>query len=200
MLQSTKIYAALADDLLLAEMKHNNPLAFETLYQRYVDMMYRTAFKRLQSKAAADDVVQEVFVNFYEKRHQLAADQHVKAYLFASLRNRILNEFRNHLIHEQHHANIAATQAQHNYLQLGIDGKTLEMKFRQVLEQMPVKCREVFELSRFEALPNKSIAERLGISVNTVEKHISKALAILRKELSSQELGMVAFIFMLYNN
>jgi RNA polymerase sigma-70 factor (ECF subfamily) len=185
------IYADLPDERLLAAMKLNDETAFKTLYQRYIDVMYRTAYKRLQSRAAADDAVQEVFVRFYERRQVLDPRQPVKPYLLTSLRNRILNEFRNRLIHEAHHANIAATQVTHQIIQPTIDGKALELRFRQTLGQMPEKCREVFELSRFESLTNKGIAERLGISVNTVEKHMGKALAILRKEFSGQELVLL---------
>jgi RNA polymerase sigma-70 factor (ECF subfamily) len=195
MSESTNIYADLADEYLLAAMKQDNGDAFKVLYHRYIDLLYRTAYKRLQSRAAADDAVQEVFVNFYERRHRIDIQQPVKPYLLASLKNRILNEFRNRLIHEAHHANIAATQTTYNTIQPAIDGKALEIRFHQTLDQMPEKCREVFELSRFESLPNKSIAERLGISVNTVEKHIGKALAILRKELSSNELGLLIILF-----
>jgi RNA polymerase sigma-70 factor (ECF subfamily) len=185
------IYADLPDERLLAAMKLNDETAFKTLYQRYIDVMYRTAYKRLQSRAAADDAVQEVFVRFYERRQVLDPRQPIKPYLLTSLKNRILNEFRNRLIHEAHHANIAATQVTHQIIQPTIDGKALELRFRQTLGQMPEKCREVFELSRFESLTNKGIAERLGISVNTVEKHMGKALAILRKEFSGQELVLL---------
>lgn len=188
---STVIYADLPDERLLAAMKQDDETAFKTLYQRYIDVMYRTAYKRLQSRAAADDAVQEVFVRFYERRHLMDPQQSVKPYLLTSLKNRILNEFRNRLIHETHHANIAATQVTHQLIQPTIDGKALELRFRQTLGQMPEKCRQVFELSRFESLTNKHIAERLGISVNTVEKHIGKALAILRKEFSGQELVLL---------
>lgn len=192
MLQSTKILAALTDEMLLEEMKGNNTAAFETLYQRHIDLMYRVAYKRLQSKPAADDVIQEVFLRFYERCHQMDPLQSVKGYLLTSLRNRIINEFRNRLLHEQHHANIAATQPTNHTFHPTIDGKALEQRFRNILEEIPDKCREVFELSRFEAMPNKFIAERLGISVSTVEKHIGKALAILRKELNSHELGLIS--------
>ncbi|NSL86423.1 RNA polymerase sigma-70 factor [Chitinophaga solisilvae] len=192
MIKSTKIFETYTDEALLAAMKENQTDAFAALYQRHVDHLYRTAWKRLQSKAAADDMVQEVFVNFYERRHTI--DVPVKPYLMASLKNRIINEFRNRLIHETHHAAIAATQKQHSLPHTGIDSKTLQLRFRQTLEKMPPKCREVFELSRFESMPNKSIAEKLGISVNTVEKHMGKALAILKKELSVHELGLALLL------
>lgn len=194
----TVTYADLSDDRLLAAMKQDDETAFKTLYQRYIDVMYRTAYKRLQSIAAADDAVQEVFVRFYERRHLLDIRQPIKPYLLGSLKNRILNEFRNQLIHAAHHANIAATQVTHQVIQPTIDGKALEWRFRQTLAQMPDKCREVFELSRFELLTNKGIAERLGISVNTVEKHMGKALAILRKEFNSHEL-LLLILFTGYN-
>lgn len=191
MSEPTEIYTTLPDERLLNAMKQDDESAFKTIYQRYIDVLYRAAYKRLQSRAAADDAVQEVFVRFYERRHHIDNQQPVKPYLLASLKNRILNDFRNRLIHEAHHANIAATQVTHHTIQPTIDGKALEFRFRQTLTQMPEKCREVFELSRFEQLTNKGIAERLGISVNTVEKHIGKALAILRKEFNGQELVLI---------
>lgn len=189
--EPTDSYITLPDEHLLSAMKQDDESAFKTLYQRYIDVLYRAAYKRLESRAAADDAVQEVFVRFYERRHLIDNRLPVKPYLLTSLKNRILNDFRNRLIHEAHHAQIAATQAAHHIHQPNIDGKALEQRFRQTLTQMPEKCREVFELSRFEQLTNKGIAERLGISVNTVEKHIGKALAILRKEFNGQELVLL---------
>ncbi|RFS18906.1 RNA polymerase sigma-70 factor [Chitinophaga silvatica] len=194
MTKSIDQYANYTDEQLLTALRQDDGLAFKAIYNRYIDVLYRAAYKRLQSKESADDILQEIFVRFYEKRNTLSPTLPIKPYLLTSLKNRILNEFRNRLIHASHHANIAATQDTSLSIYPTIDVKALEQRFRQTLTHIPEKCREVYELSRFEYLTNKSIAERLGISVNTVEKHIGKALAILRKEFSGQELVVLLLL------
>jgi RNA polymerase sigma-70 factor (ECF subfamily) len=60
----------------------------------------------------------------------------------------------------------------------------LQQRVLKVLKNLPTQCRQVFELSRFEELKYREIAEQLGISIKTVETHMGKALRIMRQELA----------------
>lgn len=70
-----------------------------------------------------------------------------------------------------------------------------QIKIQQAIEKLPEKCRQVFQLSRFDELKYKEIAEKMGISIKTVEVHMSKALKILRKELKELIISMLLILF-----
>jgi RNA polymerase sigma-70 factor (ECF subfamily) len=106
----------------------------------------------------------------------------MKGYLFSCLRNFILNELRNFLIHERHHEKIALQESRFDTPQPAYDLKLMETRFYEALGRLSNRCRQVFLLSRAEQLPNKAIADRLNISVNAVEKHMNKALKVMRRE------------------
>lgn len=145
-----------------------------------------------------EEIVQDVFVNLWQKASSLDTGGNVKAYLFATLRNRILFELRteanrNLFLNKLYQK--ASVRSEHDELEK-IYAKETEDKIHFVIATLPPQCRDAFMLSRFESLSYKEISERMGISVNTVEKHIAKALKILREKLGKWE--GVALIFLLW--
>lgn len=138
------------------------------------------------------DLVQDAFFALWEKADQLEINQSPKAYLYQAVKNSCLNYNRHLSIKRSAEAEIQykiAILERQVYINsdspyFSLIEQELEEKINQVIESLPEKCREVFKLSRFENLKNKEIAEKLDISVKAVEKHISKALTILRCNLA----------------
>jgi RNA polymerase sigma-70 factor, ECF subfamily len=180
---------------LLALVQQNDEAAFAALYYRHARDLLNNAYKRLHSEQAAADVVQEVFVQFYLKCKDLPTTTDVRAYLYTSVRNRVLNELRNEELHRKHHLKLAAGQSNESYTD-STAYKQLEAKVQLHISKLPDKCREVFVLSRYEQLSHKEIAEKMGISINTVENHIAKALKILRRDLKPDELMLAVVVMM----
>jgi RNA polymerase sigma-70 factor (ECF subfamily) len=81
-----------------------------------------------------------------------------------------------------------------------MDVKMLEQKIHAVIEQLPDKCREVFLLSRFDNLSHQAIAQKLNISVSTVEKHIVKALKIVRRHVDHYQVNALLLTWYLATN
>lgn len=139
------------------------------------------AIRYVKEEEAAKEIVQEAFINLWEKRDSIDPEREVKSYLSASIRNRCLNYLRDN----KRYAGTLLSLGGLLPLPSSEDADTIEFKelSRQIhnaIDELPEKCREVFRLNRFEQMKYQQIADHLQISVKTVETQMSKALAHLR--------------------
>ena len=158
--------------------------AFDQIYRRYWSELFDVAYKRIHSVEKAEGIIQDLFVELWEKREQIEIRESIEAYLFGALKYRILNALRNEQVRATH-LQIVRDQANTitNNLEEEIYKNDLEAAYHTQVNKLPEKCREAFELSRQEQLSFKEIALQLNVSVNTVEKHVGKALRLLRVHL-----------------
>lgn len=180
---TNQAYQHLSDLELFALVKHENIEAFEVVYQRYWPELIDSAYRRLQSRQKAEDIVQEIFISLYNKRTFLELTVSVKAYLSQALKFKVLNEYRAEGVRNMYVKHSFFRDNSKNDLANELEAKELYAKIDVTLSGLPQKCRQVFTLSRKENMTNKEIAMELNISVSTVEKHIGKALKTLRNNL-----------------
>ena len=173
-----------SDEELIRLLNNDNREAFEELYHRHWFHLYQSAFYILQETAASKDVVQDIFIWLWENRHKLDISN-VKGYLKAAVRFKVANYIRSGNIRESFFNEISklnpgetSTSADHD-----VSLKELQNIIHKAILQLPDKCREVYLLSRNEGLTNRQIAERLGISIKTVEAQMSIALKRLRSTI-----------------
>ena len=183
--QTTLSYCHLSDMELFALAKHENLQAFEVIYKRHWPELIDAAYKRLQSRQKAEDIVQEILISLYNKRNILELNVSLKAYLSQALKYKVLNEFRSENVRNNYIKASFFMDACKNDFANKLDAKELHSKIDFVVTHLPDKCRQVFHLSRHEQLSNKEIAMKLNISVSTVEKHICKALKALKSNLKT---------------
>ncbi len=147
-------------------------------------MLLRKAYEKTGDKEIAREFVQEVFLELLERKDRLDIHTSFKAYIFTALRNRVLNYLhRQHIHHKYEVFQESRPPVALNDVETYLSHKELSLQMTDAIRQLPDKCRQVFLLSRSEELSNKEIAERSGISVNTVEQHMRKALRLLRNGL-----------------
>ena len=165
---------------------------FRSNYQRLCQRVHRIT----RDADAAEDIVQEVFVNFWnsEKRQHIATPE---AYLYRAALNKALNyassqKRRTELETEYREQQPLSVSSADQDIQL----QELQSKIQQHIAALPPMCQKVFLLSRYEEMSHKEIADFLSISTNTVDNHIKKALSVLRKVLLS--LLLVLFKIILY--
>lgn len=157
-------------------------IEYESLFKEHYEGLCRYAFSFLKDQSDSEEVVQKLFVKLWEKRKELNVINDPKSYLYRSVYNSSLNELkrvgrvRHSAIEDYHSVEINDASSE-------LIGDELKTRIQSTIETLPVKCREVFQLSRFEELSYKEIAERLNISIKTVENHMGKALKLLRKGL-----------------
>jgi RNA polymerase sigma-70 factor (ECF subfamily) len=154
--------------------------SFEDLFRKYFPPLMAFARKILVDEDDAREIVHQVFITIWEKRQEIDLSQSLKSYLFTSVHNRSLNMIRDR---KKFSSSEVPDVAGEWDVSAVIESMELEEKIMTVIESLPEKCREIFELNRFEGLRYSEIANRLGISVKTVENQMSKALKILREKL-----------------
>src|SRR5688572_1834302 len=128
----------------------------------------------------AKGLVHEVFVNVWEKFASLPAETHYRSYLYTAVRNRCLNHIRDKK------KNVMIEAVPDHILtdvNTSLETSELEKAIEIAIQSLPERCRMVFELNRKEGLKYAQIAEKMGISVKTVEAQMSKALSTLREHL-----------------
>lgn len=172
---------------------------FELLFREHFTGLCFFAQKYLGDLDASKEVVHSVFVKIWENRNEFDWEKPAKSYLFTSVYNRSLNHLRDRkkFIAEPAYSD-GTLIAESSEFSDNMVVSEMEGKIKQVIQNLPEKCREVFELSRFEGKKYNEIAAQLGISVKTVETQMSKALQILREEL--KEYLFVFLLFILKNN
>lgn len=169
----------LTDSQLLELLSKRNKYAFKELYSRYWDRLYLQARNILMDKNACEDVVQEVFIDLWEKK---SYDQirNFSAWIYQAVRYKTLMVLRKNNISDRHLEIFKSLTIHYQKPIQEFRLKELEKEIVSQMANLPPRCREVFYKSRFENLENQEIADQLNISKRTVETHISHALRYLK--------------------
>src|ERR1700744_594737 len=188
-------FTSQSDRELLVLLKQDDMVAFKAIYTHYWKKLFGEAFRRLKNKEQAEEVVQEIFTNFWLKRLSLRDDTNIGGYLYLAVYNSVIDLYRKELIKTKYKEAFKVVHSyEDNSTEDAILLKELTYTIQAEVEQLPDKCRSVYELSRNEHKSNKEIALYLGISEKTVENHLTKALKRLRVGLWLYVLLGVTFL------
>lgn len=163
--------------------------SFEDIFKKYHTPLFLYSRKFVDDEDVALDMVQDVFALFWEKKKFRFEEEHVKAYLFNSVRNACLNFLKHEKVVRKHQENRSSVLQEMEIQYYGsgekslIEKENLE-KIYQAIDSLSDIHKEIIELSRFEGLKNKEIAKRLNIPIRTVETRLFRALSLLREKLS----------------
>lgn len=179
-------------------MQQGDKEAFELLYNKTVMPLTNHAYKIVKDEEVVKDILQDVYVSLYTKKEKLPADLNVPGYLYNAVKYKVSTILRDKLSRESHHLHLLK---QAKWAELSqpdpYEKAELSNQIRDGIYILPKKCRQAFILNHYDNLTYKDIALKMGISVKTVEKHISKALYILRKELNQEQSICVAVLMVL---
>lgn len=171
-------------DILLG-IRQGNERVFETVFKKHYQALCNYACGILKDMDDAEEVVQSIFLKFWEQREGIEINVSLKSYLYRAVHNTCLNRLKHLKIQETYRQYVG------DYLENSYDSATdildkvaLESSIEDALKKLPEQCRLIFKMSRFEELKYQEIADRLGLSVKTIENQIGKALKIMRTELS----------------
>jgi RNA polymerase sigma-70 factor (family 1) len=174
----------LTDQTLIDQIKNGDESAFEGLCREYFKVLSVFAKKFLNDLDLAQDIVQEVFVKFYEQREKLEVHTSLKALLYQSVRNRCLDHIRSQQTRSAHHEQILYQNAGSDIDSTDlIEQAELEEKIYAAIADLPEQCQLIFKMSRLDGMKNQEIADALNLSKRTVETQISNALKRLRKDI-----------------
>ena len=183
-------------DIFLA-IRQGNERVYETVFRKHYQALCNYACGILKDMDDAEETVQSIFLKLWEHREGIEINVSLKSYLYRAVHNTCLNRLK--------HLKIQDTYRQYvgDYFADTFDSATdimdkneLENRILEALEKLPEQCRLIFKMSRFEELKYQEIADKLGLSIKTVENQIGKALRIMRTELADY---LPVILFMLLN-
>ncbi|MBA9077536.1 MULTISPECIES: RNA polymerase sigma-70 factor [Rufibacter] len=169
--------------------------AFERVYRALAPKLYTFAYKLVQSREEAEEIVQDVFVKIWDRRAALDPFQNLDGYLFKVAKNLVYNKIR-HRVYETAFSQYLATYGAvaENTTQTALEHQELMQLFEEACASMPPVRRQVFTMSRTEGLSNTEIAAALNTSNSNIENHLNKALKMLREKFKNYD---IVYLFLL---
>ena len=171
----------ISDSELWLAVRNDDEHAFAMLFDRYWVRLYKTALRYLKDREKSEETVHDVFLNIWDRRHQLEIET-IPNFLLSAIRYQVYNRMRaakprlTLVLNDLEMDNLLDyNQSDHR-----IKDQELLQELNHYLEKLPKRCQEIFYLSRMDNLSNQEIAGRLGISKRTVENQITMALKHLR--------------------
>lgn len=169
------------DPELVLLLTQDDEAAFSELYVRYKDKLRYFCLSLLKSGEEADDIVQEIFIRIWESRSFINPDLSFSSFLYTLARNRILNYFRDADIDMKVKQILALKNpTEENVIESDMIYAEYKNMLYEAIETLSPQRKKIFNMSREENLSHKEIAAQLGISVNTVQEHISESLRSIK--------------------
>lgn len=181
-----KYFVADTDERLwLASLRKGEQTALRKIFDRHYPLLLGDIYRIIPDQDTCQDLAQEVFVELWRKRDVLDIQISLRAYLRKAAVNRALNYIKvnKKVLLDNFETHPESAGAEWQEMPALEEKKDMEAALHQAIENLPERCRLVFSLSRFENLSHKEIAEKLDISVKTIENQITKAMKLLREAL-----------------
>jgi RNA polymerase sigma-70 factor (ECF subfamily) len=158
---------------------------FESLFRSSYVSLVRYAKTLIKDHDTAEEIVQDLFYRIWKDREKLNIESSLNGYLFRSVHNKCLHYIEHNRVVERHAEEMAYQQTETQESPSDIlNYNELQEKIASILERLPDRCGKIFTMSRFEGLKYTEIAEKLSVSVKTVEANMGRALKEFRKELT----------------
>ncbi|HMF73381.1 MAG TPA: sigma-70 family RNA polymerase sigma factor [Flavitalea sp.] len=182
-----------SDEELFLQIKNGSNDAFGILYQKHWNRAFADAYKRIRNRDQAKDIVQDIFLNIWQRRESLVIDN-FPAYLTIAVRNQVLK-----LLEKEKHKHPFFDLLENlpgivNMADTNILYKELAVSYDLLINSLPPKRRLIFKLRFQEDQSTKEIAEALSISRNTVQNQLGKAIEQLKVSLSHLFILIIVFL------
>jgi RNA polymerase sigma-70 factor, ECF subfamily len=172
------------DLALFQSMKRGNRLALTSLFSHHYERLCTFAFQYVRNKEEAEEIVSTVFFSLWQNRERLIIDKNVKAYLYTCVKNESLSILKKRqpfftdlddvlMIHADNH-----DRPDYSY-----EYSEADAYFQHIVNGLPLRCKQIFVLNRYENLKYKEISDLLEITEKTVENQVCKALVIVREKM-----------------
>ncbi|MEN7546941.1 RNA polymerase sigma-70 factor [Rapidithrix thailandica] len=169
---------------LANDLKKGNQEALGCLFELLHKEVFTFVLPYTRNATVAEEIVQEVFIKLWDKRHQLKPEHSLKNFLFKMARNHTLDHLRKTKFEVEYKNELKHTKATaHSQTENELIYRDLQAFAEKAISQLPPKRKQIFELSRKQHMSYTEISEYLGISKNVVENQMVKALKTLRESL-----------------
>ncbi len=183
------------DRVLVMRMKRGDMKAFQELFVTYGEKLYEFSFSYLKDSFVAEEIVQDVFLRIWEIKDDIDEDRSFKSFIYQMTVNKVFNHMKHQVVRQKYEKYLL--NSDHSFgdspeaqLQLS----ELDQRIRALLQKIPEQQRNVFKLSRIEGLSNPEIADKLNLSIRTVENQIYRTTKFLKEHLKGEYL-FILFCF-----
>jgi RNA polymerase sigma-70 factor (ECF subfamily) len=170
---------------IIRRIREGDTGQFELLFRSSYVSLVRYAKTLIRDHDTAEEVVQDLFFRLWQDREKLNIESSLNGYLFRSVHNRCLHHIEHNKVVERHAAEMSYGQSVNQESPSDIlHYKELQARIARILERLPERCGRIFCMSRFEGLKYAEIADKLSVSIKTVEANMGRALKEFRNELT----------------
>ena len=178
-----------SDDIFIG-LKRRDETALSVLFDIYYEKLYLFAEKYIYDSDKAHDIVQDVFLKIWENAERLELTSSIQHYLFASVRNGCLNYLKSLQIEDRNKRKYVEAYIESQNVDM-VDDEELLARVRQVLDELPEKCREVCLLRFVEGYKYAEIAARLDMNENTVKAQLHRGMERLKQAFATYDYVLV---------
>jgi len=186
------------EKMLLGLLRNGDTGAFDQLFRKYSPKLFRFALSLLKSDDDAREIVQETFFRIWNRRQEIAPDKSFKSFVFTISYNLMIDQLRLRLKDQEYrrflYENFEIGQER---LSVTIDYDTLCSQIEQAVDELPDRRKTIFTLSRNAGMSHREIAEKMGVSVKTVENQINLSLKHIRMRLGKDFLPALLLLSLL---
>ena len=185
-------------ETIIEEVKNGDMAAFDIIYRAYCKRLYKFVFGIIKTESDAEEIVQDVFVKIWEAHSNIDDLALFDSYLFTIAYNSTISLIRKKMSEDKYIQHVKSLQVpvQNKITDEDYDFEFISVRVNELVDKLPPRQREVFKLHRENELTYRQIAEKLKISINTVENHMSKALKFLRNNLKRESLAAIMFFYL----
>jgi RNA polymerase sigma-70 factor (ECF subfamily) len=175
----------IGDTEMIRRIREGDAEQFESLFRSSYVSLVRYAKTLIKDHDTAEEIVQDLFFRLWKDKEKIKIESSLYGYLFRSVHNRSLHHIEHNRIVERHAEEMSLHQTENQEENPSdiLHYKELQAKIARIIERLPERCGKIFCMSRFEGLKYIEIAEKLSVSVKTVESNMGRALKVFRKEL-----------------
>jgi len=177
----------ISDTEITGRIRQGDIGQFESLFRSSYVSLVRYAKTLIKDYDTAEEIVQDLFFRLWQDKEKIKIESSLNGYLFRSVHNKCLHYIEHTRVVDRHAVEMSFRQSDSPENPSDIlQYKELQAKIAGILEKLPERCGQIFCMSRFEGLKYNEIAEKLSVSVKTVEANMGRALKEFRKELAEQ--------------
>lgn len=187
----------IAEKKLLLELSQGSELAFTKIYNQYKDIVYSTALRITKSKTLSEETVQDIFLKIWQNRESLAEVEHFENYIYIISRNQLFNSIKK--IARESNLALEVNSKDTGFIDTdtSIKDEQYNTILNQIVEQLPPQQQKVYKMAKWDGMSHQKIGEDLGISTETVKKHMAQALKYIRLKISPyMNMFMTVFLFL----
>ena len=175
------------DNEIIRRIRQGDVGQFESLFRSSYVSLVKYAKKLIRDHDTAEEIVQDLFFKLWQNKEKLNIESSLNGYLFRAVHNKCLHHIEHLKVMESYALKMSERPVDSPESPADIlHHKELQAKVARILEKLPERCGKIFCMSRFEGLKYSEIADRLSVSVKTVEANMGRALKEFRKALAEQ--------------